>query len=101
MHRSQQGGYPTAAAVTTALVPYLQGPFPDAQVGTNQNVTVGSSAQSPITTPAAGANGWVYNETTGEIQIKIARWTPRALLDRSQREDQSPSSASGKYNLPP
>jgi general secretion pathway protein G len=74
MHRSQLGSYPTAATITTALLPYLQGPFPDAQVGANQNATVGASTQQPITTPATGTNGWVYNQTTGEIRINDATY---------------------------
>jgi general secretion pathway protein G len=72
MYKSQNSSYPTAANIKTALQPLLTGPFPVAQVGANQNGDVVVSTQSPITTVVAGAYGWVYNETTGEIRVNDA-----------------------------
>ena len=72
LHRADLGNYPTAAAIATALLPYLQGPFPDVQVGANQNNTVVASAQNPITAIEAGGAGWSYNQTTGEIRVNEA-----------------------------
>lgn len=69
MYKSQNGSYPTSANIATALQPMLSGPFPVAQVGTNQNASVVASTQSPITAPESGAFGWVYNQTTGEFRV--------------------------------
>ena len=69
LHRAQNGAYPTAAAINTALLPFLQGPFPAPQAGGNQNATVVASTQNPITTAEAGTDGWAYNQTTGEIRV--------------------------------
>ncbi|HET6424049.1 MAG TPA: prepilin-type N-terminal cleavage/methylation domain-containing protein [Planctomycetaceae bacterium] len=72
MYKAQNGNYPTAATLTTALQPMLSGPFPTAQVGTNQNASIAPSTQSPIATVEAGAFGWVYNQTTGEFRVNDA-----------------------------
>lgn len=72
MYKSQNSAYPTAANITTALQPMLSGPFPTAQVGTNQNSVVAASTQSPITTAESEAAGWVYNESTGEFRVNDA-----------------------------
>ena len=72
LHRADLGAYPTTATITTALLPYLQGPFPAPQVGGNQNATVVDSTQNPITAPEAGTDGWAYNDGTGEIRINDA-----------------------------
>lgn len=72
LHRAQNGAYPTAAAINTALLPFLQGPFPAPQAGANQNTNVVASTQNPITTPEAGTDGWAYNQTTGEIRVNSA-----------------------------
>ena len=69
MYRAQNGGYPSASALTTTLLPYLQGPFPAPQAGANQNPEVVASSQNPITSVEPGNEGWVYNNSTGEIRI--------------------------------
>jgi len=69
MYKSQNGSYPTAANIATALQPMLSGPFPVAQVGTNQNSAVAASTQSPIVAAETGAYGWAYNQTTGEFRV--------------------------------
>ena len=74
LHRAQNGAYPTSAAITTALLPFLQGAFPAPQVGGNQNATVAGSTQNPITAPEAGTDGWAYNQTTGEIRVNDATY---------------------------
>lgn len=71
LYRANVGSYPAAASITTDLRPYLQGPFPGIQVGSNQNANVASSSANPITT-AAGTEGWIYNATTGEIRVNNA-----------------------------
>jgi len=72
LYRAQNGTYPTAANLTTALMPFLNGPFPVVQVGANQNATVVQTTQSPIAAPEAGGAGWAYNETTGNIVVNDA-----------------------------
>jgi general secretion pathway protein G len=72
LHRAQNGAYPTAAGIATALVPFLQGPFPAPQAGANQNATAVASTQNPIVAPEAGTAGWAYNQTTGEIRVNDA-----------------------------
>lgn len=67
--QSPTGAYPTTATIVTSLQTYLSGPFPISQVGTNQNAAVANSTQNPIATVEAGAFGWAYNQTTGEIRV--------------------------------
>lgn len=74
LHRAQNGAYPTAAAILTALQPFLQGSFPAPQVGGNQNATVAASTENPIVTVVAGTDGWAYNQTTGEIRVNDAAY---------------------------
>ena len=74
LHRAQNGAYPTATAIITALQPFLQGSFPAPQVGGNQNATVIASTQNPITAPETGTDGWVYNQSTGEIRVNDATY---------------------------
>lgn len=71
LYRSQTGSYPAAATIAADLADYIKGPFPSVQFGTNNNANVASSAADPITTPA-GAQGWIYNETTGDIHVNDA-----------------------------
>lgn len=72
MHRAQSGNFPTAANITTALQPYLSGPFPSVEVGSNPNAVVVASTQDPILTVESGTAGWVYNQTTGELRVNDA-----------------------------
>jgi general secretion pathway protein G len=72
LHRAQNGTYPPVATIATALRPFLNGPFPATQVGTNQNATVAASTQDPIAAVEGGGAGWAYNVTTGEIVINDA-----------------------------
>jgi general secretion pathway protein G len=72
LHRAQNGAYPTAAAITTSLRPFIKGPFPRVQTTkvptANQTATVVASTVDPLV-PIAGNAGWVYNETTGDIAV--------------------------------
>lgn len=70
LYKAQNDTYPTAANLSTALVPYLKGPFPATQIGNKSAVVVAGSA-TPLTV-VAGSAGWVYNETTGDIAINDA-----------------------------
>jgi general secretion pathway protein G len=74
LHKAQTGSYPAAASIVTALRPYVKGPFPQVQVGANQNATVVATSQNPITAPEAGGAGWVYNQTTGDLAINDASY---------------------------
>ena len=74
LYRAQNGTYPPAASLATDLRTFLKGPFPAAQVGANQNATVAASTQDPITAVEAGAAGWSYNQTTGEIKVNDAAY---------------------------
>lgn len=75
MHRAQNGTYPPAATLATALRPFISGTFPRVQTtlvpSSNQNNAVVSNSGNPITTPS-GTSGWAYNETTGEFVINHA-----------------------------
>jgi general secretion pathway protein G len=68
------GTYPPAATLSTAIRPYLKGPFPSVQAGANKNANVVATSQNPISAPEAGGAGWVYNQTTGEISINDAAY---------------------------
>lgn len=69
LYRAQNGNYPAAATIATDLKPFLKGPFPQVQIGANQNATVVASTQNPIATAEAGGAGWAYNATTGDISV--------------------------------
>jgi general secretion pathway protein G len=72
LYKAQNSSYPAAATLATDLKPFLRGPFPASQVGSNNNATVVASTQNPITTVEAGGAGWAYNATTGEIRVNDA-----------------------------
>lgn len=74
LYRAQNSAYPPAASLSTALRPYLKGPFPAVQIGANQNANVAASSQNPIATPEAGGAGWAYNATTGDIVVNEAAY---------------------------
>jgi general secretion pathway protein G len=69
LYKAQNGSFPPAATLATALKPFIKRQFPASQVGTNQNSTVAASTQNPIASPEAGSAGWAYNQTTGEFVI--------------------------------
>jgi len=70
LYKSQNGSYPPAATLSTAIRPYMKGTFPSVQttLATNQNNTVVASAADPITV-VAGTAGWAYNQSTGEFVV--------------------------------
>ena len=74
LYKAQNGSYPPAATLSTALDTFLRGPFPAVQLGANQNATVVASSQDPIAAPEAGGAGWAYNETTGDIVVNEAAY---------------------------
>ena len=75
LYKSQNDSYPAATSLATDLAPYLKGPFPAPEVGTNKTTTVAASTASPITAPVTtGTDGWIYNEGTGELRINDASY---------------------------
>jgi general secretion pathway protein G len=68
-YKAQNGSNPALASNSAPLAPYLNGPFPAAQVGTNQNALVGPTTQNPITSVIAGPYGWAYNQNTAELRV--------------------------------
>lgn len=74
LYKAQNSSYPPAATLATALDPFLKGPFPAVQIGSNQNATVAASTQNPITTPESGGAGWAYNPTTGDLVVNEASY---------------------------
>jgi general secretion pathway protein G len=69
LYKAQNGDFPPAATLATALKPFLKGPFPAVQIGANKNNSVAPSVQPSITTPEGTNEGWAYNESTGEFVI--------------------------------
>jgi general secretion pathway protein G len=74
LYKSQNGSFPPAATMATALKPFLKGPFPSVQIGANQNANVVASTQNPIASAEAGGAGWSYNQTTGEVVVNEAAY---------------------------
>lgn len=74
LYKARNEVYPAAASIQTDLQPYLKGPFPAPQVGANQNSNVVATTESPIATATTTGEGWIYNETTGEIAINDATY---------------------------
>lgn len=72
LYKSQNGAYPAASSITTDLKNFLRGTFPAPQVGAGKgSATVKASAKDPIDDPT-GADGWIYNEATGEFRVNDA-----------------------------
>ncbi len=69
LYNSQNSAYPTAATLATDLRPFLKGPFPSVQMGTNRNANVIVTTQPVITSIEAGGAGWIYNQSTGDISV--------------------------------
>jgi general secretion pathway protein G len=74
LYKSQNGSFPPAATLATALKPFIKGPFPAVQMGANQNADVVASTQNPIASAEAGTAAWAYNQTTGEIVVNNASY---------------------------
>jgi general secretion pathway protein G len=74
LYKAENGSYPPAATLATALKPLIKGAFPKVQLGANQNATVVASTQNPIAAPEAGGAGWAYNQTTGEFVVNEASY---------------------------
>ena len=74
LYEAQNGINPPAATLSTALGPFLKGPFPAVQLGANQNANVIASSQDPILAPESGGAGWAYNETSGDIVVNEAAY---------------------------
>ena len=70
-YAADNGAYPPAATLATAIQSYLRGSFPTCQVG-NENSTVVASTANPITTAVTGGAGWVYNQSTGDFKVNHA-----------------------------
>jgi len=74
LYKAQNGSFPPAATLATAVKSMIKGPFPAVQIGANQNADVVASTQNPIASAEAGAAGWAYNQTTGEIVVNDATY---------------------------
>jgi general secretion pathway protein G len=75
LYKAQNSEYPKRATIATDLASYLKGPFPAPEVGTNKTKTVAAASASPISAAVTtGTDGWVYNETTGELRINDANY---------------------------
>ena len=74
LFRSQNGSYPLATNLPTAIKPFMRGTFPSVQttLATNQNNSVATSTVDPIAV-VAGTAGWAYNQTTGEFVVNDTR----------------------------
>ncbi|QDU81895.1 Type II secretion system protein G precursor [Polystyrenella longa] len=70
LYRAKNGSFPAAATISTQLADYLKGPFPAPHVG-SKTATVGASTADPLAVKTGG-DGWVYNETSGDIAINHA-----------------------------
>ena len=67
LYRADTGAYPAdAATLTTALKPYLKGPFPSVPVGTNAGSAAIAVGQDPPAVITGGA-GWAYTAATGDF----------------------------------
>lgn len=71
LYRSKEsklpGGAGTEAGLKSDLKPYLQGPFPRAEVG-NAGDTVRIQTSGAALT-ASGTESWAYDNTTGEFVV--------------------------------
>jgi general secretion pathway protein G len=69
MYKVDNGAYPAnATSLSTALKPYLRGPFPAAPVGANAGSASVATGVDPIAVITGGA-GWAYTPTTGDFYL--------------------------------
>lgn len=77
MYRAQQGALPgeagTEADLKSDLGPYLQGPFPRAEIG-NAGDTVRLQTTGAALT-ASGGQSWAYDNVSGEFIINHASYS--------------------------
>lgn len=68
LHRAQNGSYPSHSTLRTDLQGFMSGSFPSVQITTtNNNSSVRALKDS--TFEPSGAEGWAYNETTGDFYV--------------------------------
>ena len=76
LYRSQNNALPgdlgTEADLKADLVPYLQGPFPRAEVGNAGDTIRVQTTGVPIT--ASGGESWAYDNTSGEFKVNHATY---------------------------
>lgn len=78
LYYANNGAYPGTDQATfqTALAAYIKGPFPTCPVvNANNNVRVVTGDSLPLSASVGGAQGWAYNNQTGEVIINAAAYT--------------------------
>ncbi|MFQ5730802.1 MAG: type II secretion system protein [Planctomycetaceae bacterium] len=75
-YRARNGVYPgptgTEAEFRSNLAPYLNGPFPQCQVGNLNNGVRVQSSGTPLT--ASGSQGWAYDNATGQFIVNHSQY---------------------------
>lgn len=70
LYRADTGAYP--ASLSTDILSYLKGPFPQVKSGGASSAAIKLVASSPMTpADADGAGGWIYNSTSGEVRLNV------------------------------
>jgi general secretion pathway protein G len=76
LYRSQNSALPglagTEAGLKADLRPYLQGPFPRAEVGNTGDSIRVATAGTALT--ASGTESWAYDNTSGEFVVNHATY---------------------------
>ena len=77
LHKAQVGTYPgdggTEADLKADLKPYLQGPFPRAEVGNVADTVRIQTSGAALA--ASGTESWAYDNTTGEFIVNHASYS--------------------------
>ena len=77
LYRAQNGALPgdggTEADLKADLAPFLQGPFPGAEVGNTGNTVRIQTSGAALT--ASGTESWAYDNVTGDVIINHASYS--------------------------
>lgn len=70
LYQADTGAYP--ASLSSDILSYLKGPFPQVKAGGASSAAVKVVASDPMTAgDADDAGGWIYNPTSGEVRLNV------------------------------
>ena len=75
LYKSQNGSFPPAATMSTALKPFIKGSVPRPSRSARTKTRTSSPRRKTRSPPSKpGTAGWAYNQTTGELVVNNATY---------------------------
>ncbi|TWT93985.1 prepilin-type N-terminal cleavage/methylation domain-containing protein [Stieleria varia] len=77
MYRAQNGSYPAANALPTAMTALLNGPFPAPTIGSARGdaavyYDTDTNTSTPVVADSTAAGGWAYKPANGSVKLNVA-----------------------------